>query len=357
MGYVKQTIKFNIMNSKVKLIIVPVLVFFALMMCTSCSEGNNHPDLKLFHLNGKVKSLKYRVISDKDAISCVGVGMGEEYNPYYVYEFSKEGEWINPINGIERNSEGYIISTGLHRFEWNDKGQLEHHIVDDIYGGPPATYLTFFYSKDNIIDSLENNVDGLIHRYYNYSYKDSEGEQDKYNNWRYVDMKQLYEFDYSQKDAFVIVRQIEYWSEEELNEGKKRGSSKNLTAAFNETIKNRLLIFRFPFDGECYKSLLFYPITETKGHAYLLNFDSKMSSCSRWHSYKFIYTISNDEIFITNGESLAENMHGDYNKHEDTVLKITKDSSNKIELQVMPNGPTSVEYIWKSNIDDFKNKF
>lgn len=333
------------------------VLFSALFFFQSCGNTTTHPDLRLFHLKGKVKSLKYRVSSTKDATSCVGIGMGKEYTPYYVYEFSKEGEWINPKNDIERNSEGFIIKAGLHEFEWDDKGRLQNRRINDIYGSPiPEDYIAYYYNNDNIVDSLQHNDGGeygYIHRYYRYLYKDSEGKNDKYDNWRYADMQVVFEADYKIKDAFAITREIEYWTDDELNEGKKKGSSKNLTDAFNETIKNRFLFFRFPFNGSCYKSLLFYPITETKGHAYLLDFDPDMKSCSSNFSYRFSYTISNDEIFITNGRSLSKNLYGEYNRHEDTVLKITSNGSKNIELDVMPSGPKCVEYIWRTNIDDF----
>ena len=72
------------MYSKVKLIIAPILVFFALIMCASCSEGNNHPDLKLFHLNGKVKSLSYSIVSDNtNEYYRAGGALDIYYGEYY----------------------------------------------------------------------------------------------------------------------------------------------------------------------------------------------------------------------------------------------------------------------------------
>jgi len=167
------------------------VLFSALFFFQSCGNTTTHPDLRLFHLKGKVKSLKYRVSSTKDATSCVGIGMGKEYTPYYVYEFSKEGEWINPKNDIERNSEGFIIKAGLHEFEWDDKGRLQNRRINDIYGSPiPEDYIAYYYNNDNIVDSLQHNDGGeygYIHRYYRYLYIRDLKYND--NEWIYVQDK------------------------------------------------------------------------------------------------------------------------------------------------------------------------
>lgn len=133
-------------------------------------------------------------------------------------------------------------------------------------------------------------------------------------------------------------------------------TSKSPTASFNDAIKDRHLIYRFPYKGECHRSLLFYPITETKGNAYLLDLDFEMKNYSRWHSYRFSYTISNDEIFLVDGKSFEKNYYGEYNRFEDTVLKIIYNDAKIIELQAMPNGPNAIEYFWFTNIDDVKER-
>lgn len=332
------------------------IIVCGLLFLQSCGEST-HPDLKLFQLKGRVKSLSYDIVSDKKDYYRGGA-LDIYYGESYDYEFSKEGEWINPKEIVDRNSDGYITKLGYREITWDSKGRLLKRLdCDSDSEDEPCSGIEYYYKDENVVDSLYEMQPGadaeIIHRYRCEDF-------DEYGNWTYAKAEIV---DISRENMnlgnYTIIRRIKYWSEEELNEGKKNTSSKNLTAAFNDAIKNRNLMFRLPFNGEYYKCLLFYPITETKGHVYLMSYESDMNRFAKAYSYRFTYSISNDEIFMTNGLSIVKRFNpfgsDDYARFEDTVLKITRNSKN-IELQVMPNGSKHVEYIWNINLDDFRKQ-
>ena len=200
-------------------------IYYSLFICVSlflygCSGESIHPDLKLFQLNGKVKSLSYSFSTNGNAKVCPGVGM-DFYGTHYVYEFDEDGKWTNPQDDVVRNSKGYIIKMGQHEFEWDDEGRLKKRIDADEYNSPiPLNVFIYYYSNGNIVDSLQHNDggDGGVRHTYMY-----EGNNDEHHNWLSVKIvRSLPEFENQYVDEFIFERNINYWTEEDLEATKKK---------------------------------------------------------------------------------------------------------------------------------------
>lgn len=200
-----------------KNIIYKSLLFCTIILLQSCGEEENHPDMKLFQLNGRVKSLKYNYSTNGNDDVCPGFGM-DYYGSYYVYQFNEYGEWINPIEkDIVRNDEGYIVRIGNYEIEWDSNGQLKAR--KEILEDPDVNNIEYYLNKGGYVDSLLHIDGGEGGTKHNYFY---EGNNDENYNWISVRVvRSLPAFNDKYNDEFVVERNIEYWTEEDLLAAKK----------------------------------------------------------------------------------------------------------------------------------------
>lgn len=122
------------------------ILYYSIIVCgllflQSCGK-TTHPDLKLFQLKGKVKSLSYGIVSNnKDYYR--GGALDIYYGDFYDYKFSKEGEWTNPKEMVERNSDGYITKLGNRELTWDNKGYLTKRMDCSPYEDEPCSLIVF----------------------------------------------------------------------------------------------------------------------------------------------------------------------------------------------------------------------
>lgn len=197
-------------------------LLITMFLLQGCGE-TTHPDLKLFHLKGKVKSLSYDISQySRNYYPCgtIDIYFGE----HYVYEFNKKGEWINPKEDVSRNSNGYITGLDNRQITWDSKGRLLKRLdCDTDSEDEPCSGMECYYNSENVVDSLWEIQPGadaeFIHRY-NY------GDIDEFGNWIYADVEIVdISRDAMRVDGFTVTRNIAYWSEEDLIEDEHKEPS------------------------------------------------------------------------------------------------------------------------------------
>lgn len=359
------------MYSKVKLIIAPILVFFALIMCASCSEGNNHPDLKLFHLNGKVKSLSYSIVSDNtNEYYRAGGALDIYYGEYYDYKFSKEGKWTNPKEMVDRNSDGSITKLGYREMSWDNKGYLTIRVDCYSYEDEFCSRIEYYYNDENVVDSLREVQPGadaeIIHRYKCEDF-------DEYGNWTYSEVEVV---DISRENEslgeYTVRRKIEYWTEEELEEEelKEEGGSwfSNPIKDFKKTLNDDGCIYMFTlykkyldggffhgtietsendYHADCSEKIViaFYPNKDDadSGDANIYRFDLDMKSYNRY-VIRFDYIIEGERIKLYNGKTYNGIFADDeYTYYDDRYLTIDK----KGDKVILKGVYSDIKRIWE----------
>ena len=216
------------------------IIYYSLLICIlflfqNCSNEEVHPDLKLFQLNGKVKSLKYKLSTNgKDKI-CPGVGM-DFYGSNFTYKFNKEGKWVNPKGKIKRNKDGYIVQINNFEIEWDNNNRLKAR--REIFDEPYVNNLEYNITEGGYVDYLlhiDGGDGGIKH---NYMY---DGNNDEQHNWLNVRIVRSYPaFENQYYDEFEVERIITYWENEKNDsndyhkkENIKSSSTQNDNSNFN----------------------------------------------------------------------------------------------------------------------------
>ena len=149
----------------------------------------------------------------------------DPYGDFYDYKFSKEGEWTNPKEMVERNSDGYITKLGNRELTWDNKGYLTKRMDCSPYEDEPCSGIEYYYKDENVVDSLHEMQSGadaeIIHRY-------RCEDLDEYGNWTYSKVEVV---DISRENMslgeYTVIRKIKYWTEED-NDGKIIFIDKNI---------------------------------------------------------------------------------------------------------------------------------